>query len=239
MRSCLGLLLFLLGTAPAQAQFTEPEFRKALGVADNVRVAYRGPDCAMVSYAGFAAVMARPGIISDIDRSADGSELTVTARQRGGGVCPAAYPLITEMPPFDLRDLSGKRLTAAGLKGKPTLVSFYFAQCKPCILEVAPLNRLAAARADLNFLAVTFDEAPVARQFVARYQLRWRVLPDAREFIDRVRVKQYPTLVLFDANGRLLGARLGGVRDEFEAATVGPQLTRWLDGLLRAGVNPR
>jgi len=59
-------------------------------------------------------------------------------------------------------------------------------------------------------------------------------VPDAREFIDRVRVKQYPTMALFDESGRLLGTRRGGVRDELEAATVAPQLARWVDGLLRA-----
>ena len=59
-------------------------------------------------------------------------------------------------------------------------------------------------------------------------------MPDAREFIDRMRVKQYPMMALFDASGRLLGTRRGGVRDELEAATVAPQLARWVDGLLRA-----
>ena len=59
-------------------------------------------------------------------------------------------------------------------------------------------------------------------------------VPDAREFIDRRRVKQYPTLALFDGSGRLLGTRRGGVRDELEAATVAPQLARWVDGLLRS-----
>ena len=57
-----------------------------------------------------------------------------------------------------------------------------------------------------------------------RYDLRWRVVPDAREFIDRMRVKQYPMMALFDANGRLLGTRSGGARDELEAANVEPQL---------------
>jgi thiol-disulfide isomerase/thioredoxin len=231
MRWCAGWFLFC-ATASAAAQFSESDFRRALGVAGNVQVSYRGPDCAAVSYEGFAAAMVQPGIISDIDRAVDGSAVTVTARRRGG-TCPAAYPPIAEMPAFDLPDLAGERVTAAGLRGRPTLVSFYFAQCKPCILEVGPLNRFAAARPDLNFLAMTFDEAAVAREFVVRYKLRWRVVPDARDFIDRVRVKQYPTLALFDASGRLLGTRLGGVRDELEAATIGPQLTRWVDGLLR------
>jgi peroxiredoxin len=142
---------------------------------------------------------------------------------------------VAELPPFQLRDLAGKPVNAASLKGKPTLINFYFAECVPCILEVGPLNSFAAGRPGMNFLAVTFDEAAVARAFVARYKFHWRVVPDAREFIDRVRVKQYPTMALFDESGRLLGTRRGGVRDELEAATVAPQLARWVDGLLRAG----
>jgi len=56
----------------------------------------------------------------------------------------------------------------------------------------------------MNFVAMTFDEAEVAGQFVKRFDLKWRVVPNARDFIDRVRVKNYPTIALFDANGRLL-----------------------------------
>jgi hypothetical protein len=79
---------------------------------------------------------------------------------------------------------------------------------------------------------MTFDEPEVARAFVKRFGLRWRVVPDARDFIDRMRVKQYPLMALFDANGKLLGTRRGGARDELEAANVEPQLQRWVDGLL-------
>ena len=57
----------------------------------------------------------------------------------------------------------------------------------------------------MNFLAVTFDEPQVARAFVARYKFRWRVVPDAREFIDRMRVKQYPMMALFDAQRAVAG----------------------------------
>ena len=70
--------------------------------------------------------------------------VTMTVRRRGGTSCSSPYPPVTEMPPFDLRDLAGKRVTAASLKGKPTLINFYFAQCVPCILEVGPLNGFAA-----------------------------------------------------------------------------------------------
>jgi thiol-disulfide isomerase/thioredoxin len=117
--------------------------------------------------------------------------------------------------------------------GKPTLISFFFSTCVPCILEVEPINHFAATRPQMNFLAMTFDDPAEARAFVKRYGLRWRVVPDAREFIERMRVKQYPLMALFDANGRLLGTKMGGARDALEAANVEPQLKRWIDGLLK------
>jgi hypothetical protein len=55
----------------------------------------------------------------------------------------------------------------------------------------------------------------------------------AESLKDQVRVKSYPMMALFDADGRLLGTKRGGARDELEAANVGPQLARWTEGLLR------
>jgi thiol-disulfide isomerase/thioredoxin len=238
MRIVLGWMLSVVANAAAlaaaAAPFSEADFRASLGVAAPVRLSYRGLDCNPLSFDAFAQAMAQSGVHSDVERAVDGTAVTVTVRRKGGGECSSPYPPVAELPAFQLRDLSGKPVNAASLKGKPTLINFYFAECVPCILEVGPLNSFAAGRPGMNFLAVTFDEAAVARAFVARYKFRWRVVPDAREFIDRVRVKQYPTMALFDETGRLLGTRRGGVRDELEAATVAPQLARWVDGLLRA-----
>ncbi len=231
----LAFLLYILA-APVMAQEpqpTEENFRKHLALKPTTRLEYRSLECKPVNFAGFVDGMRRPGAHADVERAADGSAVTMTVKLRGTAPCPSPYPPITEIPPFDLEDLAGKRVTSASLKGKPTLISFYFASCLPCILEVEPINRFAAARPHMNFLAVTFDEPEVARAFVKRYGLRWRVVPDAQEFVDRMRVKQYPLMALFDANGRLLGTKKGGAKDELEAANVEPQLARWVEGLLR------
>jgi cytochrome oxidase Cu insertion factor (SCO1/SenC/PrrC family) len=227
-------LLLLGGTALAQdPQPTEANFRKHLGLSPSARLEYRTLDCRPVDFAGFVEGMRKPGAHADVERSVDGSAVTMTVKSKGMAACPSPYPPVTAIPPFDLVDLDGRRITSASLKGKPTLVSFYFATCLPCILEVQPINRFAAARPQMNFLAVTFDEPAEARAFVKRYGLRWRVVPDARDFIDRMRVKQYPLMALFDADGKLLGTKKGGARDELEAANVEPQLQRWVDALLR------
>lgn len=230
---CLLLAMCAAPTWSDTPPLTEDSFRKGIGVDAAVHLAFRGPDCKTVSFDTFAAAMRGEGARADVDRAIDGKSITLTVRLRGSPACPAPYPPVSVMPPFDLQDLAGKRVTSASLRGKPTLVNFYFAKCKPCILEVQPLNSYARAHPGMNFLAVTFDEPAEARAFVARYGFRWRVMPGAQDFIDRMRVKQYPTLALFDAQGRLLGTRKGGVKDALEAATIEPQVTRWVEGLLR------
>jgi hypothetical protein len=237
--ACMQKLAFIAflwlsaGAVAQQPQPTEENFRKHLNLAPATRLEYRSLDCQPVKFAGFVEGMRQPGAHADVERAVDGSAVTMTVKLHGSAPCPSPYPPVTDLPPFDLKDLNGKRVTSASLKGKPTLISFYFATCIPCILEVGPINRFAAARPQMNFLAVTYDSPEEARAFVNRFGLRWRVVPDARDFIDRMRVKQYPLMALFDANGRLLGTKKGGARDELEAANVEPQLTRWVEGLLR------
>jgi cytochrome oxidase Cu insertion factor (SCO1/SenC/PrrC family) len=232
----LALIAMLSLACPVLAQApqpTEENFRKHLELKDSTRLEYRNLECKRVDFAGFVEGMRKPGAHADVERAVDGSAVTMTVKLRGMAPCPSPYPPVTVIPPFDLKDLDGKRVTAASLAGKPTLVSFFFATCVPCILEVGPINRYAAARPEMNFLAVTFDEPAVAREFARRYGLRWRVVPDARDFIDRMRVKQFPLMALFDADGKLLGTKKGGARDELVAANVEPQLRRWVEGLLR------
>jgi len=227
------LLLASAGASAAAPELTEESFRAGLGISPAVHLQYRNLDCKPVDFKTFATAMSRAGAHADVDRASDGSAVTMSVKLRGMTPCPSPYPPLTEMPSFDLKDLAGKRVTAASLRGRPTLMSFFFSTCVPCILEVEPINRFAAAHPQMNFLAVTFDEAAQARGFVKLRGLRWRVVPDARDFIERMRVKQYPLMALFDANGRLLGTKQGGARDELEAANVEPQLQRWIDGLLK------
>jgi peroxiredoxin len=242
MRPIFALLLLVSSAGFAQDQpLTEDAFRGTLGLAPTVKMSYRDLQCDALTFDQFVTGMHQPDLTSEVTRAPDGAAITLTLHRRGGPSCPSPYGPIKEMPAFDLKDLAGQRVTSASLRGKPTLINFYFAKCGPCILEVTPLNRFAASRKDLNFLAVTFDERAEARAFVQRFGFQWRVIPDARDFIDRMAVNRYPMMALFDARGQLLGMRSGGVKDELEAAAVAPALKRWVDGLLRGqagSVNP-
>jgi len=227
------LTMYAIPVSGASPEPTEAAFRKELGLGPAVHMEYRDVECRPVDFAGFVAEMSQPGARADVEREVDGSAVTMTVKTRGRPGCPSPYAPVTALPAFDLRDLNGKQVTSASLAGKPALLSFFFAKCVPCIREVEPLNRIAAANPQMNFLSVTADGADEARAFVKRFGVRWRVVSGAQDFIDRMRVKNYPLLVLFDAQGRLLGAKVGGARDELEAANVEPQVRRWMQGLLK------
>jgi peroxiredoxin len=125
-------------------------------------------------------------------------------------------------PPFRLARLDGTAVDNSALAGRYTLVSFYFSTCAPCIKEVPELNALAKRRGDINVLAVTFDSPEESKRFVEERQLEWPVVPNARELINAAGVKAYPTLLLLDPQGKVVGASVGG-------KSQGGTIDAWVD----------
>lgn len=116
------------------------------------------------------------------------------------------------MPEFHMTRLDGSPVDNKTLEGRYTLVSFYFAECGPCVKEVPQLNALAARRKDVNLLAITFDGAKESKEFVARHGLTWPVIADAGKLTKEIGVKAYPTMALFDPKGKLVEVMTGSVR---------------------------
>jgi peroxiredoxin len=125
-------------------------------------------------------------------------------------------------PPFQLARLDGTSIDNSALAGRYTLVSFYFATCAPCIKEVSELNALAKRRSDLNVVAVTFDSVEESQHFVSEHHFDWPVVPKARDLINAVGVKGYPTLMLLDPQGRVVAFTVGGRSD-------GGSIDAWVD----------
>ena len=95
---------------------------------------------------------------------------------------------------FDFKTLDGKRAQSGDTQRRPMILSFFFAECVPCIEEVPILNAFARKHPEYRYAAFTFDDASTAIRFVQRYQLEWPVVADSRPFIDLVGVRAFPTL---------------------------------------------
>jgi peroxiredoxin len=112
-------------------------------------------------------------------------------------------------PPFELPSLHGDVQRPGDFHGRYTLISFFFADCEPCNAEVPTLNAYASAHPDMNFVAITFDDAATARGFVSRRGLSWNVLYDGQSLTDTLGVGIYPTVMLIDPSGHVAGAAVG------------------------------
>jgi peroxiredoxin len=112
-------------------------------------------------------------------------------------------------PPFELPSLQGGVERLGNFQGRYTLISFFFADCAPCNAEVPTLNAYAGAHNDMNFVAITFDDAATARGFVSSRGLSWNVLYHGQALTDTLGVSIYPTLMLIDPSGHVAGAAVG------------------------------
>lgn len=114
--------------------------------------------------------------------------------------------------------LSGGQVDLEGLRGKPVAVYFWASWCPGCIGD--PLDNFDTAyklRAkEINFVSVSYDSETATRTFLAEqgpYQVP--IVIDGQGSISgKWELTGIPTLVLLDADGRLLNAYLGPVSAE-------------------------
>jgi protein SCO1/2 len=88
-------------------------------------------------------------------------------------------------PPLSLRQLGGGRLTLAGLKGRPAVVTFVYSHCKntcPLILKALSTYRsdLGAKANGLQIVAVSVDPAGDTPKAVRAFLKRQRLQGDVR-----------------------------------------------------------
>ncbi len=87
------------------------------------------------------------------------------------------------------------------LRGKPTLINFYFKNCAPCIKEVPYLNKLKSSMGDkVNFLAITPDDKRAVAWFEKKYNFQFDKIMDARGLANGLGVKGYPLNLLLSKN---------------------------------------
>jgi peroxiredoxin len=112
-------------------------------------------------------------------------------------------------PPFELPSLHGGTQRLSDFHGRYTLISFFFAECAPCIAEVPTLNAYAREHNDINVVSITFDDAETAHEFVNERGLTWNVLYNGQALTDTLGVGIYPTLMLIDPSGHVAGSAVG------------------------------
>lgn len=199
--------------APAQAPaLTEHKFRSGMLIEDVKNVVYRDENGADISFDKFvSAVTGGRSFKKEVEADKSVAVMTINPVEAAPNVerhknAALSIPVASEMPPLKHADISGK-LYALNNGKHYTLLSFFFAECVPCIQEIPQLNALQERGKKLQLISVTFDDRATARRFVSERGLKLPVVADAQAYIDALGVKTFPTLVLISPEGRLVGAR--------------------------------
>ena len=121
--------------------------------------------------------------------------------------------------PLTLKDLSGKEVSLADVKGQIAVVNFWALWCVPCVAEMPDLHKLQqkyAADPKVRILTVNSDNDPAkVAKWMEKNGYTFPVLIDDG-YARKARVKVFPTTWFLDAEGKIAFETMGGAANLFD-----------------------
>lgn len=113
---------------------------------------------------------------------------------------------------FSLVDYDGKEVSSNDLKGKITVINFWFKECKPCIMEMPELNKLVRDykdNANVQFLGFSTTAKDRLPSFFEKHSFEYRIIPDSDIYAIANGITSYPTNIVLDQDGNIRFIRSG------------------------------
>ena len=116
-------------------------------------------------------------------------------------------------PAFTVRDLEGREVSPASLRGKVVIVNFWATWCGPCRAEIPDLVALQEKYKDtLQVIGISEDEAPVdvVKRFAAEHKVNYPVAMATPE-IEKLfpGISALPTSFILDREARVVQKHVG------------------------------
>ena len=130
----------------------------------------------------------------------------------------------TTVGDFTIRDLDGRTISSAALRGKVTVINFWATWCGPCRAEIPDLVALQEKYKDtLQVIGISQDEAPpeVVKRFAADHKINYPVVMMTAE-LEKLfpGVVALPTSYVLDRDARIVQKHVGMLRSETTEAEV-------------------
>ena len=135
-------------------------------------------------------------------------------------------------PPLTVawRDANGQEISLAAFRGKVVMLNFWASWCSPCLRELPSINRLQARLGGDQFTVVALNVDRGGKSVAERYTRRLK-LDKLALYIDQsnnaaksMKLKNMPTTIIFDAEGREVGRLVGAAEWDTEEAI---NLLKW------------
>ena len=177
--------------------------------------------------AAWAFALSRKGQIPAFQKALRSALMTGTVFWViGAGVLSVRPDAGQALPALSFTSLEGRPMGLAEFKGKPTVVNLWATWCPPCVREMPMLHQAQVDRPGVNFVFLNQGEsAEKVRAWLQARNLPMRnvLLDERRQAGAAFKQQALPTTLFFDADGRLVGMRIG----ELSAATLSERLQRF------------
>jgi cytochrome c biogenesis protein CcmG/thiol:disulfide interchange protein DsbE len=130
-----------------------------------------------------------------------------------------------------MKDMAGRDVSLAELRGKPVMVVFWATWCRPCVMEMPHLVHLqdTYAKHGLRIVAVSLDANGMAavKPFLEKHpEVTYTVVPNGGEAAAAFGgIRSIPNSFMLDRQGRIV--------KQFVGLTPGETLEGWVQALLR------
>lgn len=123
----------------------------------------------------------------------------------------------TKVPAFEAKTLEGRNIDIKYFKGKTTILNFWFTTCSPCIAEIPGFNALVEkyGKEKFNYLAIGRDTPSDIEEFLQKHPWDFDIIPAGEAIIQETfkTMWGYPTTMVLDKNGIIVGGFFGGKTD--------------------------
>lgn len=205
----IGATFLALQTKAQTAMSKDDMFPKnaTYELKDGSPLAYNKIDSVLAAWGGKFSVTHAPDekiVLSPAD-PADAQKLMAYMANMGAMVGQPAKP-------FELKDIYGKTVSLAELKGKTVVLNFWFTACGNCVQEIPELNKLQQQYAGKNvtFLALGLDDATRTRAFLKTHDFNYTLLTEAKTALADYNVTMCPISMVIDKTGIIRFVQVGG-----------------------------
>jgi thiol-disulfide isomerase/thioredoxin len=142
-----------------------------------------------------------------------------------------------QIPEFEAMSIGGKKINNSLLKGKLSIINFWFITCPPCVAEIPGLNLILDKYGThkINYLAIGKDNRKDIDEFLQEHPWKYDIIANGGQIIeDTFSIRWgFPTTFLLNKNAEIILAFSGGKSDSTAIEEIQNKLIPFIEKELK------
>lgn len=123
----------------------------------------------------------------------------------------------SQLPEFKGETMDGKLINEENLKGKLSIINFWFITCPPCVAEIPGFNKIVESygQEQINYIAIGKDKRSDIEEFLEDHPWHFEQMLNGDELIkSNFKFKwSFPTTFIVNKEGKIIYSESGGKSD--------------------------